>query len=392
MKKFILPILLAFVSLLVSTDQVIAQTLHPPDATTKKITCEELRNLALSKVNTCKVADSTFEGYVWCAENQAEFDNYRRNEIGLPLYYKELVPSYTYDFNRDQCFESWAEGKGTTLPPETPRQARLPNGSKQSGLLEFFGINPYQTWLRLVETMEVSEFIGSGGLEATTEKFFSQIGGKKTIAEKEAEQIKAREDSYKRAFGENWQKAIYRQQALTPKVEQDAWKVKAPTGENVTDVPGTSNTKRYSWDTNSGAVINTSSWKNVEFKEPIVDEQEITRTVKFKGPGEVEVMVKNTDPIQNKVKVETDFFDLFVIQTHFWINQDPDKKVAVVGVYEGEVEIRSKDGKTIRIKPEGDKPGTVVISKKLSVAKLVTISAATAVIIVGLAWLVKKKR
>lgn len=392
MKKFILPILLAFVSLLVLVDQVTAQTLHPPDAQTKKITCEELYDLALSKVSACKVADITFEGYVWCAQNQAEFDNYRRDEIGLSLYYKELAPSYTYDFNREQCFESLAEGKGITPQLETPRQARQSDGGRQSGLIEFFGINPYQTWLRLIETMEVSEFITSGGIEEFGDTFFARLGGAKTPAEKEAAMVKARDDSYKNLFGENWQETVNRQPALIPKVEQEAWKVKAPAGENVTDVPGTSNTKRYSWDTDSGAVINSSSWENVEFKEPIVDEQEITRTVKFKGPGEVEVKVKNTDPTQNKVKVETDFFDLFVIQTHFWVNYDPEKKVAVVGVYEGEVEVISRDGKTVRIKPEGDKPGTVVISRKLSVAKLVTVGAAAAVIIGGLVWLVKKKR
>lgn len=401
MKKFILPILLAFVSLLVLVDQVTAQTLHPPDAQTKKIaTCEEWKDIYGTEEcpNAARKGGNNKE--IWCydpkvAESYAGgFGEY----VGNKVY--ETSPTYTVDFDYNACLESWVKEKGITppvsdsaetQPPETPRQARQPSGSAGPGLIEFFGINPYQTWLRVKEMMEVTEFIGTGGLETATEKFFSQIGGKKTIAEREVEQIKAREDSYKRAFGENWQEAIYRQPALTPKVEQKAWETKAPAGENVTDVSGVSNTKRYSWDTDSGAVINTSSWKNIEFKEPVVDDQEITRTVKFKGSGEVEIKVKNIDPEQNKIRVETDFFDLFVIQTHFWINQDTDKKVAVVGVYEGEVEIRSKDGKTIRIKPEGDKPGTLVISKKFSIAKLAIVSVIAVASIGGLVWFIKKK-
>lgn len=65
--------------------------------------------------------------------------------------------------------------------------------------------------------------------------------------------------------------------------------------------------------------------------------------------------------------------------------------MAVIGVYEGEVEVKTKDGQAIKVKPSGDKPGVVVVSRQLSVFKLTIVGVILAVIVSGIVWLIKKK-
>lgn len=148
---------------------------------------------------------------------------------------------------------------------------------------------------------------------------------------------------------------------------------------------------RYSWGDDSGAVINVPKWTEIKFLKPVQDKktQELKRMLKL-NKGEVEIKVKNANA-KNKFGVQGDFFDLFVIQTHFWVSQSTDKKLAVVGVYEGEVEVKTKDGKTIRVKPEGDRPGILVVSKELSIVRLAVVGVILAAIAGGIVWLVRKK-
>lgn len=149
---------------------------------------------------------------------------------------------------------------------------------------------------------------------------------------------------------------------------------------------------QYIWEADSGSVINVPKWAEIKFLKPVQDEktQEIKRMVKL-NKGELEVRVKNTDS-KNKFGVQGDFFDLFVVQTHFWISQSQDKKLAVIGVYEGEIEVKTKDGKTIRIKPDGDKPGVVVVSRKLSPVKLALASVVLVGIIGGIIWFLNRNK
>lgn len=86
----------------------------------------------------------------------------------------------------------------------------------------------------------------------------------------------------------------------------------------------------------------------------------------------------------------TEFIDLFVIGTHYWVTHDPSKQT-LIGVYDGEVEVKTKDGQTIKIKPDGNKPGVVVVSQKLSLVKLAVIGMVLAAIIGGVVRLIKKK-
>ncbi len=182
--------------------------------------------------------------------------------------------------------------------------------------------------------------------------------------------------------------------------ELDALKAKLPAGESITNVAGTTNTKLYSWEADSGALIKSTNWERIEFKQPVVDGDMTTRTVKFEE-GEMEVKVRNNNPAINRFAVDANgFFDLFVIQTHFWIDYDPAKKLAIVGVYEGQVEIKTKNGKTIKVAPDGDpstssgqgKPRVVIISRKLSPVRLALAGLVLAAIAGGVFWFVKGRK
>ena len=78
--------------------------------------------------------------------------------------------------------------------------------------------------------------------------------------------------------------------------------------------------------------------------------------------------------------------------THYRVSFDRNKQLTVVTVYEGEVEIKTLDGKTVKVTPEGGNPGVAVVRKRLSVPKLVLTRGVLAAIIIGGAFLVFKKR
>ncbi len=78
--------------------------------------------------------------------------------------------------------------------------------------------------------------------------------------------------------------------------------------------------------------------------------------------------------------------------THYRVLYDPNKQLTTISVYEGEVEITARDGKTMRLAVDGDRPGVAVTRKRLSVPKLVLIGGILVAIIIGSAFLVFKKR
>ena len=149
------------------------------------------------------------------------------------------------------------------------------------------------------------------------------------------------------------------------------------------------NVKTIVFDNQSGAIIESDSWQNI-YLQDLADQ--ITKKVILQQ-GDIEVKVINANPTKNKVSVEVDdFFDIFVIQTHFRVEYDPDKKLAQVDVYEGEVEVKTKDGNVTKIKPNGDKPGVVVITKELSFVKLTFVGVVLAAIVGSIIFFLKRKQ
>ncbi|MDP3973752.1 MAG: hypothetical protein Q8P92_02880 [Candidatus Daviesbacteria bacterium] len=111
----------------------------------------------------------------------------------------------------------------------------------------------------------------------------------------------------------------------------------------------------------------------------------------LKGTIEVNrVGIFSPDSEQQDTGASTEFIDLFVIGTHYWVTHEPGKQT-LVGVYEGEVEVKTKDGKTIRVSPEAGKPGVVVITRKLSPVKLAVTGLILAVVVGGIVLILRKK-
>ena len=255
--------------------------------------------------------------------------------------------------------------------------------------MEFLGINPYQTWLRLREVVEVSEFFASGDLEEFLEGGFLNLSGRKSILQKDKESVKAKKQAFESVFGKDWREQL-NQPKIDSKTEENAWEIPVPKQESVTDVPGTTDTKRYSWDENSGVVVKSNDWEKIKFREP-VEVEGVTSHVLEMGAGELEVKVRNSNLSKNKFGVDAGWLGVTVSRTHFRVFKDPDKDVAVVGVYEGEVEVKVRDGSTIKVKPDGDKPGVVVVSRKLSPLKLGILGLVVAGIVGGIIWFIKRK-
>lgn len=152
---------------------------------------------------------------------------------------------------------------------------------------------------------------------------------------------------------------------------------------------------RFTWETSketeSSAIINVSPNAEIKFEKPVQDKetQDLKRMVKL-NKGELEVKVKNANS-KNKFGVQTDFLDLYVIGTHFWISHDEDKNYTLVGVYDGEVQIETKDGKTTTITPNRDKPGIFIITQEFSIIKLALAGLIMIIVIGSVIFFIKRK-
>lgn len=105
----------------------------------------------------------------------------------------------------------------------------------------------------------------------------------------------------------------------------------------------------------------------------------------------VESTQKLVDWEQIKFVVRTPNSSVTVSRTHYLVKYDEKENKTTVTVYEGQVEVKPAGGKAISITPNGDKPGVVVVSQKLSLVKLAAVGAVLAVVVGGIIWFLKKK-
>lgn len=105
--------------------------------------------------------------------------------------------------------------------------------------------------------------------------------------------------------------------------------------------------------------------------------------------GEIEVNVERgvfTAPI---LDVHTPNATTSIRGTHFWVSYKDNQ--TAVGVYEGKVEVKTDDGGIQEVTPNGDQPGVMVVSQKLSLIKLVITGSILVAIIGGGILLLKRK-
>lgn len=105
--------------------------------------------------------------------------------------------------------------------------------------------------------------------------------------------------------------------------------------------------------------------------------------------GAVDVIVEPQNGRQ--FEMQTPNTEIMVIGTEFSVIYDQKQNETMVGVYKGKVEVKTKDGKTTTVSPSGDKPGVVVISQKLSVAKLAIAGVVLVAAIGSVVFFLKKR-
>lgn len=443
MKKLILAVIFSFTFLVLLYNQVNAQTKDP-------LTCEEMGKIMNSKECPQWVV---YELGLWCAQSFEELI-YLPAEGDAVSLYKNRPPDYTLLSDDLSCAgEENAKEDQSPVQKSTPAFQDKKEQSDESrrqeinqpveeeetiSWIKIFGINPFETWLNVKDFIE-----GAIVLKHLTEFSYyslSQLGPSQMAENQERERDRQqREAILKIILDEDWDTIQTRESSIPPALENEAWTYRTdglttPSTFNtpevtivkgqgqliphdfydkiisidsvdeqlrsatVTVMSGGTPKKailRYSWGTDSGAVMNVFPKAQIQFLEPVQDKQmqELKRMVKL-NKGELEVKVKQASQAKQKEKfgIRTDFLDLYVIGTHFWATHDPDRKFTLVGVYEGTVEVTTKDGKTTTISPEGDKPRVVVVSQRLSVRKLILVGVVLLSLIGVVILLLKKRR
>lgn len=380
MKKFILPGIFLFISslfLVFFPSQSNAQTKGP-------LSCQELKDILDSKECPHWALDPESLS-LWCGQRKEDL---YEGEIGsvIPVY-KNRPPDHTLLSGDLSCLDK----KGSPQPsaqPQSKQTAQPVKQSKPSGINVFnlFGSNPFATWFNLRSLAELGTFIKSGGAEQFTEevilhavgqepawekdtregneflKFFSKVGLVKDATLPSARQLRGRQPFFS-PTAKDW--------GFLPE-----YKFPEDSKTDSFSAVGQDKNLQYKWGGDAGAVIHISKGSEGSFIRPT---QDLKRVIKL-DKGELEIKVKNANS-KEKFGVQTDFLDIVVIGTHFWVKNDPDRKLALVGVYEGKVEVKTKDGQTTTVSPNGDKPGVVAVAQKLSVAKLAVAGLVLAVII-----------
>ncbi|OGG30024.1 hypothetical protein A2973_05255 [Candidatus Gottesmanbacteria bacterium RIFCSPLOWO2_01_FULL_49_10] len=105
--------------------------------------------------------------------------------------------------------------------------------------------------------------------------------------------------------------------------------------------------------------------------------------------GQVEVLEETKG--KSPTTIETPIAELFVIGTNFLVSYDKKDNKTVVSTYEGQVEVKTKDGKTTTVIPNGDKPGVILVTQKISIVKLVLAGLVLIAAIAGTVFILTKR-
>lgn len=120
--------------------------------------------------------------------------------------------------------------------------------------------------------------------------------------------------------------------------------------------------------------------------------KKITTDIKLRS-GEIELNVEGgVFTAGSSMEVNAAYTTSSVRGTHFWVKHDDKKRMDIVGVYEGKIEVKINKGETVAITPEGDKPGLLVVTQKLSPIKVGVASLILTVIAGGIVWFIKRKK
>lgn len=139
-------------------------------------------------------------------------------------------------------------------------------------------------------------------------------------------------------------------------------------------------------------VVQILSFTEVTISEEGLSEPGKTTTEIDLQTGEIEVNIEGGVYTAPLMQVFTTNVVAGVRGTHFWVSHNKDKRLSTVGVYAGEVEVQAKgsDQSTL-VSPNGDKPGVIVVTQKLSMIKIATSLVVVLTAIVAIFWFLKRR-
>lgn len=124
-------------------------------------------------------------------------------------------------------------------------------------------------------------------------------------------------------------------------------------------------------------------------EEDLVDPTKTTTDINLRT-GEVELNVEG-GLYSPSFQVFTTNVVAGVKGTHFWVSHNKKNKLSTVGVYKGEVEVKtSGSDKSNLVSPNGNKPGIIVVTQKLSMNKIVASLIVVITAVVAIFWFLKK--
>lgn len=263
--------------------------------------------------------------------------------------------------------ESTQTGQESNQPQQPQSSQTSQPVNKENTPFNFFGINPFRTWLNLVELAQARAFIGTGGLERFTETTILHGIGKETSLEKDARKMEEINKFYDQA-SERFLK-------LKGKTE---W----------TEIDDT--TKKLLIETATDPVTLKKDSSLIDL-QPHGGEKGILETgdKPMLKSGAIDVIIEPQNGKQ--FEIQTPNTEIFVIGTEFSVIYNQKTGETWLAVYKGKVEIKTNDGKIAQVSPDGNKSAVVVVVQKLSVTKLAVAGLISAALIGGVILILKRR-
>lgn len=379
------------------------------------LTCQEWKNLGIvgTAQNCVAPVTETFERKLWCLSSAADIGQVRSYPV-----------DYILDFDPNSCITTEDDVRqfkaGLPITSESsPEQKNQPKKDEENLFKKALGGFPVfiGEWFRSISTgIDLREFFT--GSKVIADKVFVDY----EVVRWEEEQKKQRDDRLDQELKDLLDK--------TPKLEKtDGKKMEKQSGQS--DSP-------FRLDILNGQAqikyLGESEWRDIKagdqipngstlftgmdattvlsiqdkgvlqvlpFTEITVSEwgleqattnKKITTDINLRT-GEIELNVEGgAFTAGSSMQVNAAYTTSSVRGTHFWIKHDDKKKVDVVGVYEGKVEVKTnKDGQTMTVIPNGNKPGIVLVSQKLLIWRLALVGLVFIAIIGGAIFFWKRK-
>lgn len=409
------------------------------------LTCQEWKKLMIAGTaqNCIAPLSEIFEKKLWCLSSVAEMKQVRSHPV-----------DYILDFDPNSCIATEDDlrqfkeelpltpGSSSEVSQNTAKnsteQKNQPKGDKENLFKKALGGFPVfiGEWFKAVSTgMDTRDFFA--GLKAGADEYFTDDEVIIWEEEKKQEELKKLDSKLNSEalwqFGVDPKEILERKPKVTwvdkdklrrQKEQPDSpFKLDILNGQAQIKYPGEKDWKPLAAGDKipSGSTLFTGmdtttvlSIKDkgvvqiLPFTEITVSEQGLEQATKERKTttdidlrtGEIELNVEGNVYTGTLMNVSTPQSTTSVRGTHFWVSYNKDKRLSIVGVYKGQVEVKtSGNDKPTLVSPKGDpsagsgqvKPGVVLVTSKLSLVKLTLAGLVLAAVIGGAVFFLKRK-